>query len=140
MHELTGPPVDRIGRAALMVRVLSIAVIISMFLGTHIPPPFGPQEISHMDKVLHFSAYLLLTTCLLASWELASGTLQPTHYFMVWLVVILYGLFDEITQIPFGRQCDGLDWLADVAGTVTGLILFRAARPWMYRLIGAVPQ
>jgi VanZ family protein len=139
MQELTGPPIDRIGRAALLVRILSIGVFIGMFVGTHIPF-VGAPSISHMDKVLHFSAYLLLATCLLASWELTSGILQPPHYFMVWLVVILYGLFDEITQIPFGRQCDGLDWLADVAGTVAGLILFRIARSWMYRLIGVALQ
>ena len=135
MQELTRNPVDRIGRAASLGRLLSIVVIIGMFVGTHLPP-FGPQGISHMDKMMHFSAYLILTTSLLASWELSSGLLQPNHYFMVWLMVILYGLFDEITQIPFGRQCDGLDWLADMTGTVAGLIVFRAVRPWMYRLIG----
>ena len=138
MQELTRSPVDRIGRAALLVRIFSIAVLIGMFVGTHLPP-FGDQGITHMDKMLHCSAYLLLTTCLLASWELASGILQPAHYFVVWQVVILYGLFDEITQTPFGRQCDGLDWLADVAGAVAGLIVFQLARPWMYRLIGAGP-
>ena len=109
-----------------------------MFVGTHLPA-VGPETVSHMDKVLHFSAYLLVTTCLLASWELATGILQPAHYFAVWLAVILYGLFDELTQIPFGRQCDGYDWLADVIGVVAGLICFQIARPLMYRLLGAAP-
>jgi VanZ family protein len=150
MKELSKPPIARIGLAALLVRVLSIAVILGMFFGTHLPY-VGPQGINHMDKVLHFSAYLLLTTCLLTSWELTRlyyrlarfqhklGVLQPSHYFVVWLVVILYGLFDEITQIPFGRTCDGLDWLADVAGAATGLVLFQAVRFLMFRFLGVGP-
>ncbi len=156
MKELPMLPVARIGLAALLVRVLSIGVILGMFFGTHLPY-VGPQGISHMDKMLHFSAYLLLTTCLLTSWELTRlhyrlaksqhnksphnksqhklGVLQPLHYFVVWLVVILYGLFDELTQIPFGRTCDGLDWLADVAGAATGLILFQAVRFLVFRFV-----
>jgi VanZ family protein len=59
--------------------------------------------------------------------------LRPQHYFTVWLVCTLYGAFDEISQTPFGRSCDGLDWLADIVGIIAGLTLYRLVRPLVSR-------
>jgi len=129
-------PAERVRRIAYVAWLISFLVLVGMFLGTHIPT-FGPPSISQIDKFLHAGAYLILTVCLLGSWELTAGVLQPGHYFVVWLFGTLYGLFDEITQISFGRQCDGLDWLSDIAGIVVGLVLFQIARPLVYRIIGS---
>jgi VanZ family protein len=125
---------ERIRRLALVVRTLAVVVLVGIFLGTHLPTT-GVPTISHLDKLFHFGAYLTLTVCLLASWELSRGTLQASHYFMVWLFGTLYGIFDEVTQIPVGRTCDGYDWLADVAGIVVGLILFRVASSLVSRVL-----
>ncbi len=135
MQDYTNLSPERIRRAAFKARIITLLVLAGMFLGTHFPQ-FGPQSFSYHDKLCHVGAYLILTVCLLGSWELSAGILQPPHYFAVWLFGTLYGLFDEITQIPFGRQCDGLDWLSDIGGIVAGLILFCFARPLMVRLIG----
>jgi len=110
-------------RMAMFMRVLAVVVLVCMFLGTHMPVTHV-SSISQMDKLFHFGAYLTLTLCLLASWELSRGGLEASHYFIVWLFGTLYGIFDEVTQIPVGRTCDGYDWLADLAGIVVGLILF----------------
>jgi len=105
-----------------------------MFIGTHVPLSGAPGFSNH-DKLLHVSAYMMLTVSLLASWELTAGMLQPQHYFVVWLFGTVYGAFDELTQIPVGRVCDGMDWLADITGIVIGLVVFRITRPLMYRFI-----
>lgn len=92
---------------------------------------------SSSDKLIHLVGYMLLTISALASLELSIGELRPQHYFMVWLLGTVYGAIDEVTQIPVGRTCDGLDWLADIVGIVIGLSIFRVARPLLYRLIEA---
>ena len=118
---------SRMQTAAQVARYLTALLLVTMFIGTHIPvetpPPLAPP-----DKLLHVVAYMVLTVAILTSWELSAGELQPQHYFAVWLFGTLYGAFDEITQIPVGRHCDGMDWLADVAGIVIGLVCYRLGR------------
>jgi len=125
---------QRLRHAATLARYGTGLIFLLTFAGTHYPISV-PYEIVSSDKTLHFIAYMILTVSFLASWELSTGILRPTHYFSVWLFGTIYGALDEITQIPVGRTCDGMDWLADIAGIVVGLTLFRLARPLLYRWI-----
>jgi len=72
--------------------------------------------------------YAALAVVVLAGWELTLGTLQPKHFFAVWLAGTLYGAIDEVTQIPFGRVSDPSDWMADCLGVVIGLVTYLAVR------------
>lgn len=129
---------NQLRRFAAMARYATIGLLAVMFVGTHLP--FAMNEgVAASDKTIHFWAYLSLSFFLLTSWELSIGRLQPIHYFAVWLGCTLYGAFDEITQIPVGRTCDGVDWLFDVLGIVAGLALFRIMRPLVYRLLTLIP-
>jgi len=121
---------DRLRRLAARARTLALFYLTALFVATHIPLPNG--SLSSSDKLYHFGGYAALTLCVLAGWELSIGLLQAKHYFAVWLVGVLYGAFDEITQIPVGRQCDANDWMADVLGVVAGLIAFRLFRKAYY--------
>ena len=123
---------ERLRRAARVARYGTVLLLMAMFVGTHIPSQ-GLASFSVSDKVLHLSAYMALTISVLTSWEFSTGMLRPTHYFTVWLLGTIYGAFDEITQIPVGRSCDEMDWLADILGIVIGLTLFRILRPLLYR-------
>ncbi|MDZ4659946.1 MAG: VanZ family protein [Bythopirellula sp.] len=129
---------SQLRRAAALARFATIGLIIAMFVGTHVPNPVA-VEITTSDKTIHFWAYLALSFSLLTSWELSSGRLQPIHFFLVWLACTVYGAIDEITQIPVGRTCDGVDWLFDVLGIVAGLSLFRILRPLIYRVAVLIP-
>ncbi len=120
--------------AAQIARYATGLLLLAMFVGTHVPGSISPA-VPYSDKVIHALAFLSLTLSLLISWELSAGALRPQHYFFVWLFCTLYGAFDEITQIPVGRTCDGLDWLADLGGILTGLVLYRLLRPLLSRLI-----
>ena len=122
----------RLQRAARIARYGTVLLLLAMFVGTHIPSQ-GISSFSVSDKVLHLTAYMALTISILTSWEFSTGLLRPTHYFTVWLFGTIYGAFDEITQIPVGRSCDEMDWLADILGIVIGLTLFRVFRPLLYR-------
>ncbi len=125
-------------RLAAAARFATIGLLVVMFIGTHLPSSLNPG-ITTSDKIIHFWAYLALSFSLLTSWELSSGRLQPLHFFLVWLACTVYAALDEITQIPVGRTCDGVDWLFDVLGIVAGLSLFRILRPLIYRLAMLVP-
>ena len=134
MPESTNIIPSRLRLAAQIARYASVLLLLAMFLGTHLPASYSPG-VSLSDKVIHAVAYMSLTLSLLISWELSTGVLQPQHYFAVWLFCTLYGAFDEITQIPVGRTCDGLDWLADIGGILVGLVLYRLVRPLLSRWI-----
>jgi len=139
MQEEIQPAWKKIYRAARFARYATLCLLIAMFVGTHLPQGME-STVSHSDKLIHFSAYMVLTIMALASWELATGILHPQHFFVVWLCGTLYGAFDEVTQIPVGRSCDGMDWLADVVGIVTGLIIYRVTRPLLYYVLLRPPN
>jgi hypothetical protein len=83
------------------------------------------------DKSLHFAAYLVLAFLLWFSispnqrvdWRKAS---------VCWaaLVAVVYGLVDEVSQAVVGRNCDVLDFTADLAGALAGFILFAFLAFW----------
>ncbi|NOY40382.1 MAG: hypothetical protein GXP26_00910 [Planctomycetes bacterium] len=136
MQDPLATNLTRLRRAASLARIATVLLLLAMFIGTHIPIAASIQShAGSTDKVAHIVAYLVLTIMALVSWELSIGELRPHHYFTVWLCGTVYGAFDEITQIPVGRTCDGLDWLADIVGIVIGLTIFRIARPLMYRFL-----
>jgi VanZ family protein len=122
--------IDRLRRLAARARTLAFFYLAALFLATHLPLPQG--SIASSDKLYHFAGYAALTLCVLAGWELSIGVLEAKHYFALWLVGVLYAAFDEVTQIPVGRQCDANDWMADVLGIVAGLLAFRAFRRAYY--------
>lgn len=97
-----------------------------IFIATHIPKPPG-ISIPHLDKLVHLLAYSGLS--FLLSWALPT---IPRHkllnVFLAGLLAVTYGVIDEYSQIPVGRQADFFDWVADSAGTILGLTIYVVAR------------
>jgi VanZ family protein len=102
---------------------LTIALVgywLALFVGTHIPRIPKPLEMPGGDKWQHFAAYAGLAFLLAAcrsfrkplTWRLALS---------VAAIVIGYGIVDELTQIPVGRDAEFNDWLADSVGTGIGI-------------------
>ena len=135
MSEPVATNLARIRNVATLSRAGTVFILLTMFIGTHIPSTVTFYTPTYTDKVIHLLAYMVLTISALASWELSTGQLQPQHYFRVWLFGTIWGAIDEFTQPAVGRHCDGLDWIADMLGIVVGLTVFRLARPLMYRWI-----
>jgi VanZ family protein len=125
MHDAPPPSSDRFKRNASRARTLAIMYFILLFIGTHLPPT-GVGGPSFSDKWAHFNGYLLLTI----------GTLHPRHYFAVWLAGVVYGAFDEWTQIPVGRTCDMSDWAVDVLGVTGGIVVYQMLRPLLFAVTG----
>ena len=99
---------------------------LALFVATHVPPTTYLLPVQGNDKVAHFAAYLFLALLLATAWQLAGGILMPRHLVFAWLAILAYGAFDEVTQIPIGRDCNIWDWTADACGAAVGLLLFVA--------------
>lgn len=106
-----------------------------IFVGTHLPMAPVPSDHSSripLDKVAHFSAFALLGLLLIAS---IRSIRRPFHVLLTLAAVIAaYGVLDELTQklIP-SRSADFWDWIADMLGGGTGLLVGLAIRATVAR-------
>ncbi len=109
-----------------------------VFILAHMPIPRVVYKAQVSDKWLHFLAYLVLVFLL---WFAISPdkkvNWRKATVWWVLMVVVWYGVFDEVLQGFIGRNCDVTDFLADLAGTLVGLILFSLFTFWPVLLIVA---
>jgi VanZ family protein len=117
-------------RQKLTLALLSFYWII-LFIVTHIPIPKVVYQAEVSDKALHFVAYLLLIFLLWFSVN-PEGKVnwRKSAVWWVFLVTIVYGILDEVTQAYAGRSCDMMDFLYDAIGTAAGLIMFSFLSFW----------
>ncbi|TWT99977.1 VanZ like family protein [Botrimarina colliarenosi] len=94
-----------------------------LFIGTHIPDPQLPGPTLDYDKFMHAGAYAVLTTLLLIACRRTGASPRLWGRLAVAGLVLLYGAIDEVTQPYFGRSCDLLDWLADLAGVSLAVVV-----------------
>ena len=119
------------------IRVASFCLIgywLALFAGTHLPRvPMPNMAGGHNDKILHLVAFAGLS--FLLSWAIPTKlTDRFRNVRLAGLSAILYGAFDEITQIPVGRTADWLDLIADAIGVVVGLISYCVCREIYWRI------
>lgn len=108
----------------------------AVFVLAHIPIPQMVYKAQVSDKSLHFIAYLILVFLL---WFAISPNKKvnwrKAAVWWVLLAVIWYGVVDEVLQGYVGRSCDAKDFLANLAGTLAGLILFSFFNFWSVLLM-----
>ena len=109
---------------------LSVTVLVAIVWGSLIPEPVPPLGLQ--NKLLHFSAYLLVTFLwlLAAVWSPLRGAGRwPGSTILIVIASIAVGAAVELGQglIP-GREGDLVDALADILGTTTGLMLWARLR------------
>ncbi len=96
-----------------------------LFILTHIPNPSAIiRGINVSDKTMHFIAYLCLV--FLLWFALGSSNKVNWRKISVWLIILImacYGAVDEWLQGFVHRTPDILDFFADMAGVLTGLIM-----------------
>lgn len=91
-----------------------------MFLATHVSISSEGRAIPGADKVVHFVGYGVLGL-LLSLWVALRRPLTAKVVIVVLATISLYGIIDELLQIPVGRDCDPMDWLADLLGASCGV-------------------
>ena len=108
----------------------------TFFILSHIPIPLLVRRAGVSDKSLHFLAYLVLGFLL---WFAISSdkkvNWRRAGVWWVFFVATGYGIVDELLQGCVGRNCDVRDMVANLAGTLTGLILFSVFSFWPAALL-----
>lgn len=97
---------------------------LALFIGTHIPIERLPLNRGSADKLAHVAAFAALALLLAVAWRLSTGRLPARHLPWLWLIVVLYGAIEEITQPLVNRMASPIDWLADALGALLGLAVF----------------
>jgi len=115
-------------RLAAITQIALACYWLAMFVSTHVSGDIVPPPFPFADKIIHLVAHAVLAALLATTWQVSAGYLTARHLIWVWVIVALYALLDEWTQTFVGRQASALDWLADAAGAVLGLILFARLR------------
>jgi VanZ family protein len=118
--------------------ILLVSYWLALFILAHIPIPQFVYRAQVSDKTLHFLAYLILVFLLWftispdkkVNWRRAAA-------WLVILVMIGYGIVDEVLQGCVGRSCDIRDFAADLVSVLTGLILFSFFSFWPAALLVA---
>ncbi len=109
----------------------------TLFILAHIPIPQLVRKADVSDKGLHFLAYVILSFLL---WSAINPYKKVNwHKATVWwvlLVIVWYGVIDEVLQgFVTGRSCDIGDFFADLAGTLTSLIMLSIFTFWPCSLL-----
>ena len=102
--------------------VFAITFTATIILLTHIPQEVMPTRLqtSGLDKLEHVMAYGLITFLFILSPRNSYSMLSASLLFFAVLVV---GAIDELTQPFVNRIASFTDWLANVIGIVTVLLL-----------------
>ncbi|MFP6884600.1 MAG: VanZ family protein [Roseibacillus sp.] len=101
-------------------------------------PTHGGPDLPGLDKILHFGYFFggagLLSAALYLSRRNRTGLSWRRLVITVVIVLATVGALDEWHQswIPERSGNDFGDWLADVAGALTGALVFKR----FYRLVG----
>ena len=109
-----------------------------IFVLTHIPISAMPLPlgVNLSDKVLHYIAYLSLAFLLwFAIYPNTKVNWKKAPIWWMLFVVVWYGVFDEWLQGYVGRDPDVLDFLADLGGAITALIMLSIFSFWTAALI-----
>jgi len=119
--------------------VLTVLLIYwpAIFILTHMPVPDMARKTGMSDKTMHLLAYLLLVFL----WWFAISPYKKADWRKAkpWLtlaLMVLYGAFDEWLQLFIqGRTAAVADFIADLAGTVLGLLILSIFTFWHGLLI-----
>jgi len=112
----------------------------ALFILAHIPIPQLVRKAGVSDKGLHLLAYMILAFLLFSAinpykkvnWR-PRVFLSKTRAGVWWvlLVIVWYGVIDEVLQgYVAGRSCDIKDFVANLAGTLVGLIMLSVFTFW----------
>lgn len=115
-----------------------LVYLTALITGTHLPHPEELISVESNDKLLHFSAYFGLAFLMATRlWTLQPVTWKATV--AIGVLVAMTGIVDELTQLLPGinRHCEFLDWLADLVGTVCGLLVWHFFRRVLFDRAGS---
>lgn len=97
--------------------------VVIILIGTSWPSVSVGPDVQHLDKVVHFSAYAVLSALMLRA------TLSPRDWGTVATIIVMVSLFGAVDEwhqsfIP-RRSMSFADWIADSTGALLGALTVR---------------
>lgn len=104
---------------------LTCIVIILILIAILMPGSDVPSVgIPNIDKLIHLGMFAVLSVCFYG--EYAWHHKKLPHTLGTWIGIEIYAVLTELMQkFVEGRSCDFLDFIADSAGIVLAIIIFR---------------
>lgn len=128
-------------RAPTLRQKLTITLLLlywpAIFIATHIPKVPSWVIRTHLsDKILHGLGYLVLICLLWAAIKpFEKVNWRKATVWWILFVVVWYGVLDEWLQGYVGRNSSAMDFFADLAGAIGGLILLSIFSFWSMSLL-----
>ncbi len=106
-----------------------IAAAIILFLSVITTPSINPGNLfnfPHIDKIVHFILYAGLSFILLMDYNnLRLKKSKKLNIFVPLIIAVIYGGLIELVQIIIpGRSGELLDFVFDIGGALTGVLIF----------------
>ena len=115
---MTSGPGNRSPRRWLTAWILYWIFIATL---THIPWPPGQRAgIPGADKVVHFCLYFGLAMLGVRWLSLRGARMTLGGVVLLGILLLFYGIVDELTQPLTQRSSSVWDWLADAIGIIAG--------------------
>jgi VanZ family protein len=127
---------ERTNRRKKAALALLVCYGLMLLVATHIPHPPHAISAGNLDKTLHLGAYAGLAFLVSLNGFLRQA-LGWRQRILILVLLAVFGAVDEITQIPVGRECDVVDWAADILGILLGsglFLAFAAVFHWLTQL------
>lgn len=97
---------------------------LGIFVATHIPIPGWTRKMGVSDKIMHFVAYLILTSLLWFSTSFKQkANWKKLYPWLVSIAILLYGAVDELLQHFVKRSIDAADFAANAFGLATAMLI-----------------
>ena len=120
-----------LSRRQKLILVLLLLYWPGIFVLAHIPLPQVVRGVAVSDKTIHYLAYFVLVFLVWCGINPERKVnWRKARVWWVLFVVVSYGAFDEWLQGYVGRSPDVRDFLADVAGGLTSLIVLTIFPFW----------
>ncbi len=126
-------PMQLLPRLRIPLLVMLVVLWAAALTATHLPPKDVP-EVGVSDKVEHVVGFLGLAGIFIVTLT-ASGVSLPARVTLTMVIMPIYAALDELTQPPFGRECDIYDWTADLCGTLTAILAWEVFLAIWHRAI-----
>lgn len=113
-----------------------ILILIIGYLSFFQPPQTSLNEITNIDKLVHFCMYGGLTTVLWVEYLLRHKSITYSHLIIggVLAPICMSGIIEILQSTTDNRSGDWMDFLANITGVCTAsLLCYYVIRPYLKR-------
>jgi VanZ family protein len=103
--------------------------------------PKGGLEIPHIDKIVHFGLFYIMSIFLCAELKYQTKLSMKKVMLISIILVALYGAIIELLQnyVFTYRSGDYYDLLFDIIGGTVGVLMFKTLKSWKDRIVEKEP-